>query len=391
MSRKPRTQPSTRPFRSVESQMTLAHHVAVEEASAAELRGDWRAAFERHRSVPMFAESHHGATLHLLADLGDDAPRWLVSRFLTVMAHRLELYGHPRRSSDLLRRTVPLLYPGGVPFEAMDCQHPEQIGAMIFGHDWVVRQVDVYDRGGLETLLSMPEAAGATALGEHCHEWAEAPMGGYRIVSADGEVMVVADVVSGQELALLDLGLTTRHEPGTHVIGRVVPTGTAPGLLFESTPLAVDRRIAWEVAVRPDRWLDVISRRVRSGALAPAFSHLGELSLSADLPAHSWGALLGHPIGVKLPRHPRTMVAEALKTALTLATDPAALRSHRHLVAELLLDELVDERLVARFATAPYVDAWRALASSLPGPARPTCEHALWLSEACLPDDELAG
>lgn len=392
MSRKPTSPQPTRPFRSVSSQLTLDHRAAVEEASAAELRGDWATAFEHHRSVPMFRESVHGAMLRVLADLGDDAPPWLVTRFLTVLAHRLEMYGRPRRSGRVLAHVVPLLYPHGIPFEPMGCEHPERVGAMIFGRDWVLRQADVYDLGGLEDLLGMPESIGARLKGRYVAEWAAAPMGGYRVVGADGRVMTVADAMTGQEHRLLDLGLTRHHRVGSHVLGRVVPmepdSDDGPDLLFDWQPLGVDARIARQVASRPDRWLDVIAARTRSRALEPAFSHLEDASFSADLPRHAWGALLGHPLGDRLPRPPSTMVAEALKAALVAAGDGAV---DRHLVSELLLDELVDERLVARFATGEYRVAWQRLARVLPDHAVPACRHALWLIDASSGTDDLAG
>ena len=368
--------------------MTPAHEVAVEEAAAAELRGDWATALERHRSVPMFVESHHGAMMSVLASFGDDVPRWLVTRFLTAMAHRHELYGQPTRSGSVLQTLVPLLYPHGIDIDALECDHVEQVGSTIHGCDWVVRQADVFDLGGLSELLAMPAAAGALAQGEYVAEWAAAPMGGYRVVGADGEVLTIADVFSGEELELLDLGLTCQHEAGTHVLGRVVPTDTGPGRLFDWHPLPVDQRIAREVAARPDRWLAVIAARTRSGALSPGFAHLPDRSLSADLPQFSWTALLGHPYGEKLPRPPSTMVAEALKTALTRPVDDAR---HRHLVAELLLDELLHERLLARFASPTYRSAWQALAKLLPAPARGRCEQALWLIDAQTGGAELAG
>lgn len=381
--------PPDSPYRSIASQMTYDHEVAVEEASAAELRGDWSTAFERHRSVPMFAESHHGSMLSTLAGLGEAAPRWLVTRFLTAMAHRHELYGQPQRSGRVLERVVPVLYPHGVPVEALDCTWLEQVGPVVFGCDWVVRQADVYDLGGLADLVAMPEAAGALALGEHVDEWMQAPMGGYRLVAADGEVLTIADAVDGEERELLDLGVTCLHPPGTHLLGRVVPTDTGPGHLFDSQPLAVDARIAREVAARPGQWLDVLAVRTRSRALPPAFSHLPDRSLTADLPQHAWAALLGHPIGELLPRPPSTMVAEALKTALTLPSDEVGAK--RHLVSELLLDELVSARLLDRFALPVYAAAWRGLAQTLPDPARRRCDEALWLIDAVTDNDTLAG
>ena len=368
--------------------MTFDHEVAVEECAAAELRGDWASAFEHHRSVPMFAESGHGAMLHVLADLGDDAPRWLVTRFLTVMARRLEVYGQPRRAGRVLEHVVPLIYPHSVPMEVIGCQHPQQVAPFIYARDWVVRQADVYDLGGLEDLLVVKGVEGAVARGERVEEWLDAPMGGYQVLRADGEVMTVADALTGDEMDLLDLGLTAQHPVGTHVLGRVVPTDTGPGRLFDAQPLPVDVRIAREVATRPEEWLEIVSARARSRALPPGFAHLEDPSMSADLPKHAWVGLLGDEIGAPLRRPPQTMVAQALKAALTLPEDTRA--ASRHLVSELLLDELLDDRTLARFATPTYRDAWTAIAAVVPRWARRRCQTALWMIDAVSSDD-LAG
>ncbi len=252
----------------------------------------------------------------------------------------------------------------------------------------MVRQADLYDLGGLEELLGLDGVEGAVARAEHVEEWLQAPMGGYRVTGADGAVLTVADALTGDGVELLDLGLTAQHAPGTHVLGRVVPTDSGPGRLFDAQPLPVDARVAREVATSPAEWLDVLSDRARSRALPPGFAHLEDASLSADLPQHSWVGLLGDEIGAPLRRPPQTMVAQALKTALTLPADTAAAR--RHLVSELLLDELLDDRTLARFATPRYRDAWTALAAVVPPWARRRCETALWMIDAASSDD-LAG
>ncbi len=386
--RKSPRSPSTRPFRSIASQMTADDLLAVEECAAAELRGDWATAFERHRSIPMYAESQHGAHLRLMADLGDDAPEWLRARFLTTLVRRWEGYGQPRRAGRVLQQVVPLVYPQGVPFEAIGCAHVEQVSAWIFGRDWVVRQADAYELGGLQDLVHLPTASGAVATAPRIAQWAQAPMGGYRIVGADGAELVVADAATGEEFALLDLGLAHHHEVGTHVLGRVVPTSDAPGLLFDWRPLPVDEETAVAVARDPQRWLKILGARAHWGKLPEAFSHLSDTSLTADLPRHAWGALVGHPVD-GLEHIPRTLAADALTAALTLDAD--AVHRKRHLVAELLLDEAVDERTVARFAAPRHRVGWERLAAAVPSYARRWCDEALWLIDAATTDEGLAG
>ncbi|WP_148615528.1 hypothetical protein [Nocardioides rubriscoriae] len=367
--------------------MTVDDHLAVEEASAAELRGDWATAFDRHRRVPMFAESQHGAHLRLMADLGDAAPDWLRARFVSTLVRRWEGYGQPRRAGRVLGHVVPMVYPHGIPFDAIGCAHPEQLGAWIFSRDWVVRQADAYDLGGLQDLLHLPAAAGAIATAPRVAEWARAPMGGFRIVGADGAEMVVADAVTGEQVTLLDLGLTHHLEVGTHVLGRIVPTSHPPGRLFDWRPLPVDEETATAIARDPQRWLKILAARAHWRRLPQAFSHLSDSSLTADLPRHAWGALLGHPVD-GLEQIPRTLAAHALFSVLGLDAD--VIRRQRHLVAELLLDEAVDEHTVTRFAAPSYRAGWQQLAAAVPSYARRWCDQALWLIDAAT-DEGLAG
>ncbi|MDO9456600.1 MAG: hypothetical protein Q7T52_10950 [Nocardioides sp.] len=357
-------------------------HVAVEESAAAELRGDWATAYERHRAVPMFAQSLHGGHLRVMADLGEAAPDWLRTRFVTTLVRRWEVYGQPRRAGRVLQHVVPVVYPHGIPFAAIGCDHVEQVMTFIFGRDWVLRQADTYDLGGLSDLLHLPAAAGMVATASHLAAWNRAPMGGYRVVGADGEVAVVADAETGEEVELLDLGLTHLHEVGTHVLGRVVPTSSAPGRLFDWRALPIDGRTAAAVARHPERWLKILAARGASRALPEAYSHLTDTSLTADLPQHAWGALLGQPVDEDLPRPPRSLAADALRAALGLAVDEADVRRQRHLVAELLLDEALDARTLARFATSKHRTAWQTLARELPAYAARRCDEALWMIDA---------
>lgn len=390
MSRSRKPQKSSRPYRSVASQMTFDHHAAVEEAAAAELRGDWATAYERHRSVPMFGESLHGSELGLLAGLGDEAPDWLVTRFVVGMAHRLEAYGQPRRSGRVLERIVPVIHPESIHLADIGCEHPEQVGPYVFARDWVVRQADIYEFGGLEDLLATDGASGALARAPLAEQWLMSDVIGYTVLGADGEVMRVADAASGDVVELLDLGLTHQVEPGAHVLGRVVPTATGPGLLFDSRPVPVDEDTARAVAVDPRRWLSIVGDRRRSGDLSRAFSHLSDTSLTADLPCWSWVLLLGRQVDDRSP-HPATLVTEALGATMVLAVDPGAVRRQRHLVSELLLDELVDDRLIARFATVTHLQAWQNLAAELPPHAARRCRDALWMIDASSALDGMAG
>ena len=134
--------------------MTPAYDRAVREGADAELRGDAAEGLRLHRSVPMFLRSSHGDRLQLVAELGDDAPSWLVSRWLTVQARRRMWTGADERASNrVLQFIVPLLYPDHIPWERMGCDYVEQVMPFIFERDWVVRQFDLYELGALRDVV----------------------------------------------------------------------------------------------------------------------------------------------------------------------------------------------------------------------------------------------
>jgi hypothetical protein len=383
MSRSPKNRgPATTPYRSIASQMTPAHEVAVRECADAELRGDAATALERHRSVPMFARSTHGDRLELLADLGEQAPSWLLSRWLTVQAQRPMWTGtDPLTPSRALQRAAQMLYPHGVPFEKIGCEHVEQVVPYIAARDWVVRQLTVYEYGGLRRVVERFAAPELLERAGQVGEWCAAPMGAYRLEGhGDAGVLRVADPRSGEAIEVLDLGLLEQLQPGDHVLCRVVPIAEGPGRMFEWRPLPIDDEVARAVARDPDRWLRIIEGRTYWRRLPEAFSHQSETALTADLPIHAWTSLIGLGMEGELDEPPERLVGGALAEALRLAAaGPGAVAARRHVIGELLLEPALDRRRLAPFATVEQLPAWQLLASTIAGPALRRCEEmVLW-------------
>ncbi len=156
----PAWRPPDRPYRSIASQMTPAYKRAVRETADAELRGDAAEAFRLHRSVPMFRQSTHGDRLQQLADLGAATPGWMINRWLTLQARRRLWTGCDEAAINrVLQLVVPLVFPDGIQIEHIGCEYAEQVIPYINERDWVVRQVDVYDLGGLRRLLASDASA----------------------------------------------------------------------------------------------------------------------------------------------------------------------------------------------------------------------------------------
>lgn len=378
---------STHPYRSIASQMTPEHHAAFAASQAAELRGDWAGALTHYRRVPMFAQSTHGEQLEVMAALGDDAPGWLVARWLTVLARRHS--DDQQRSKVAFRAVMALAHPRGVDLGKLGVSHPEQASAQVWGRDWMVRQLEVYELTGLlHLLLPYPPPVGLArelvARAGPVSEWGYAAMGGYRLGAVDDQVRTVHDAHTGATREVLDLGLGEQLTEDGHVLGRLVPIDAQPGLVFESPPLDVDEATAVAVAKHPTDWPEILAIGIASGRLPAGCTLQPDASPTADLPHRSWVSLLGLPMGERLDQRPDTLVGQAVAAALRMARDhPHRLRHHRHRIGELMLDPHLNDERLARFVTPENMEVWTDLSAAVPPLARPRCqEMALWCGAA---------
>jgi hypothetical protein len=359
--------------------MTAAYERAVRESADAELRGDAAEALRLHRSIPMFSRSTHGDRLQQLADLGAEAPGWLINRWLTVQARRRMWTGADERAINrALQLVVPMIYPDGIPFEAIGCSYVEQVMPFICERDWVVRQVDVYELSGLSRLVERFASAGLLERTDQIAAWCRSPMRALRVEDAT----TVTDLHSREAVEVLDLGVSEQVEPGQHLLGRISPTVAGPGAMFEWQPLPVSEEAAYAVARDPRLWLTTLHRLAAAGRLEPAYSHLPEASITSDLPRHAWMGLAG--VRVEDDVDPDHVVGDAMREALALADRGIdALVKQRHLIGELILDVAFSERVRWQFVTPELLPAWRALADVVPDHARHRAEEmATWCTAA---------
>lgn len=364
--------------------MTPAHDRAVREAADAELRGDAAEALRLHRSVPMFRRSTHGDQLQQLAELGADAPGWLINRWLTVQARRRVWTGSDERATNrALQLVVPMVYPDGIPIERIGCTWPEQVLPYIVERDWVVRQVDVYELSGLSRVVERFASAQLIERTDQITAWCRAPMRALRVDSSTA----VTDLHSREVIEVFDLGLSEHVEPGQHLLGRISPTAVEPGAMFEWQPLPVPEEAAYAVARDPHLWLTTLGRLATAGRLPSAYSHLPEASLTSDLPRHAWMSLAG--VNAEDDPDPNDVVADAVREALALADHGSdAVKDRRHLIGELLLDVSFSQRVRWKFVSPDLLPAWKLLADVLPDHARLRAEEmAMWCAAAPdLPD-----
>lgn len=365
--------------------MLPAHNKAVREAAHAELRGDAAEALRLHRSVPFFARSTHGDQLDILARLGDEAPTWMISRWLTLQARRpMWTGGTEERTQQALQAVVPMIYADYIPWEAMGCRWTEQVLPNIHGRDWAVRQFELYDMGALRDLIRRRDVAGLLDRADDMGAWVRSPMRGLRIESSGSrrpDAVVLADLRTGELVDVLDLGVGEQLSAGQHVIGRLVPTSEAPGVMFDWRPLPVPERTALAVSRWPSIWLQTLSQHVVAGELELAFSHQSETVLTSDLPQHGWMGLLGTPLDDAPDIDPAPLVAEAVRVALRLATEgPVAAARCHHQLSQLMLEVELTDHVLAEFGTAAHQTAWAALADAVTPLARSRCE---WMVMWC--------
>ena len=351
---------------------------SIEQASRAELAGDAVEAFRLYCGFDRAADTPHGARLGMLAALGDDAPGWLISRWLTVQARRVS----DDASRAALERVVDRLY----------CEHalPDGVSAGVFlatayEHDWALRQLALYDEGGLAATLTQAEA-GLTDRADHIEEWAHAPMGGWRLEASDPTGLTFTDLATDEEIVLLDLGLAEKYEPGQCLVGRIVPISESPGRMFEWMPLEIDEVTARQVATCAsddgEDWFDVLCRREREGILPSLWSRcewrpsmLGDFEVEATL------ALLSDRMIELVRGEPEERMSRAGLAMLccedilrVVVMEPRVIEPIRWLLSVLVV-EAMDSRGRGALAMPEFHDGWVALAEALPEPARSVCSQ----------------
>jgi hypothetical protein len=352
-------------------------------AADAELQGDPATALRHYESIQCFTDSIHHHRLRLLAELGDGAPGWLWARWLTVQARRPLWTGSESTGPDpALETALKVAYPHGIDLSRGDGMSLQAFLASFYERDWVTRQLIVYEEGGLRRLVE--DLAGSRLLegADHPAAWVAAPMGGYRLDSDSdtGGMLTLTDLADGQPVEILDLGLAMEHEPGTHFLGRLVPTTTSPGRMFEWRPLPVDRTTARKVAADSSSWLDIVAEQAANGALPLMFSYLeDDTSMAFDTAARCWLGLMDVEDVDALPTtdglidYEDAALAVLPKLLRIVEHAPEHLVAVRHFAEALLLEPGVCEKAAERFGGFRHVLAWRTLATVLREPARGRC------------------
>ena len=265
--------------------MTSEYSRFVTSSQAAERAGDAETALELHRGVPMFARGRHLSILTQLAGLSTEMTPWLWARWAAYQCTRAEDpgtdTGEIQRSA--LDYTVRMFHADRVEDIFLNSGDPVRLLAHVLGESWLFQQLCTYELGGLESFLDEVASGRLSDAALLARAWLGARMGGYRL-GRHGS-LVARDLRSNRDVALLDLGADISAAEGW-VVGRLVPSGTTPGLMFDTRPVAVDEQTAVEVASSDTRggWVSAVKSALVEGRLRPDQFESEDLELATDVP-----------------------------------------------------------------------------------------------------------
>ncbi|MFC6287598.1 hypothetical protein ACFP3Q_14520 [Nocardioides sp. GCM10027113] len=357
----------------------------LQATDAAEARGDALAALElmlEHAVGPdgkPFWRPERFRRLMLVMAMRPWLPAWVTSRW--VLAQAAQHLDRSRRGVRAL--DVAIRVQGGL--EQVRGAYPDDKRVKLMDHDWVHRQVLLYELGGLTDFVERVASADLLAGADHVAGWAGARMGGFRLHHKGPRTLAWTNVADGEPLETLNLGALV--EEGEHVIGRVVPIER--GHIFESAPLVVSAAAARSVSEEPDSWIDGITeewRRSRSHG-SRFHTHVSDFGIASDMP-FLVRAVLAEEVAERLTGARGTddgeLIAsndqaqlELVRTAMRGELDEHSAALDVDLwpvVAAALLDFGVVSELVRGVSAADQA-GFDLLAREVPEPAVSLCRH----------------
>ena len=266
----------------------IAEFPFLQATDAAELRGDAWGALRiiedhvRFRRDQNFWRPWRIERLVQLAGLGSMLPRWATSRWILAQAAQwLDEWGRAPGSKAM---EIAVAARGGeaalVGTDAVDAK------VKVVDHDWLFRQVYLYELGALQHFVGRVATPDLLAGADRLHDWARAPMGAFRFLHESPLTLTWLDLTTGQEVESLNLGSASLLDFDECAIGRLVPV--EEGAMFESAPLLVPERVARQVADEPADWVATVSAACREtgpGEAPILTGHGHDFRLLTDLPS----------------------------------------------------------------------------------------------------------
>lgn len=350
--------------------MTREHLSFVESSIAAERVGDAQTALEYHVGVPMFTRSRHAYILRQLSGLADEMTPWLWARWAAYQSIRAEDVGTESGfiTKASLDYAVQMFYD-----EAMQALHdaggdPVEILRNVVGESWIYQQVCTYEMGALREFLDFLADDRLAANAEWARSWTAASMRGIRVEASQPGTLAVTDLKAGEQLSLLDLGAGALCKAGGFLVGRLVPSGVAPGLMFDTTPVVVDERTAKDVASSSEGgWITALTEAIADGRLTIDALESEDRELASDVPSSAMIELAGQPSDRVRDGHDK--VARSAFRILRQAADGALGDDRSPYVAAAALNPHAYADAKRKLVAPGQPSAWLHWAALAPEPA----------------------
>jgi len=254
-SNRPRAQGATQPSDD-DRRAAIANFPILRAVDAAEAEGDAMKAWQlietdldRRKSTERFWHPERLGRLQQLGTLDELLPRWATSRWILAQAVR-SLHPSRRRPQKLASDHTVRIAGGPERYPGVD---EVDSSCKLMDHDWVYRQLMLYEHGGLHFFLDHVASSGLTGRADRIGQWAEVPMGAFELQKAGSRTLRWLDLGSGCELETPNIGSAALLGEGEHAIGRLAPT--EEGQMFESAPMFVPADLAARVAQAPGDWM----------------------------------------------------------------------------------------------------------------------------------------
>ena len=348
-------------------------------SQAAERAGDAETALEYHRGIPMFTRSGHVAILTQLAGLTDEMTPWMWARWAAYQCTRAE---DPGSGSMKIQRTaldytLQMFYADVLEERFVAGDDPIPMIARVVGEDWAFHQLCTFELGGLGEFVDSLATGRLREEAGLCKQWAkEARMGGFRLETSEPGSLVVHDLARDESVPLLDLGARLHADPGGWLIGRLVPTGNEPGLMFDTRPIPVDERTARVVAEGATRgtWITALEQAIDEGRFGRSLMQTEDRELVTDVPSLSLVEVGTPPVALASTldalRRGRDEVGRAALRLLRSAGEGKLDADRAPYVAAAVLNAHAYAEVADRVLAPGQEAAWSRWAGLVPEPAR---------------------
>jgi hypothetical protein len=291
------------------------------------------------------------------AELGPVLPRWAHSRW--ILAQAGQWLDRDSRRGVLSAMQMAIDVRGGA--KALPGHNSDDARARVMDHDWVYRQLVLYEMGKLDRFCRRRATGDLLAGADDLGAWSRARVEAYRLLERHPKTITWHRERDGELLRTPNAGCAAMLWPGDPVLGRVVPTEGHQ--LFESAPLPVTDAVAARVAADPDSWLTALGEWDHYGEVVPLTRPTEHAGLLVELTPRIW----------------QNVVCDQPDTFQLRSFSPRKLAEGAMSLGSFVLDEF-------EAPDFPHLDTWACLAAAFVEPAvvRHLAKHASAADRALL-------